>query len=66
MDVASTEAGAGASPLTQQFFGERGVLFLNVNSDCVDSRSASLEQHVTRYEAFVESLHRRSRWGAQR
>jgi benzoyl-CoA reductase/2-hydroxyglutaryl-CoA dehydratase subunit BcrC/BadD/HgdB len=39
-----------------RFFTERGVPFLNLNGDCVDSASASCEQHVTRVEAFLESL----------
>jgi benzoyl-CoA reductase/2-hydroxyglutaryl-CoA dehydratase subunit BcrC/BadD/HgdB len=52
---------AGAVPLVQRFFEDRGVPFLNLNGDCVDSSAASLEQHVTRAEAFLESLGRVSR-----
>lgn len=51
---------AGAVPLMQRFFNERGVPFLNLNGDCVDSSGASREQHVTRCEAFVESVARRT------
>jgi len=47
---------AGAVPRMERFFTSRGVPFLNLNGDCVDATGASLEQHVTRAEAFVESL----------
>lgn len=47
---------AGAVPLMQRFFTERGVPFLNLSGDCIDSTAASREQHATRCEAFVESV----------
>lgn len=53
---------AGAVPTMQRFFEDRGVPFLNLSGDCVDSTAASREQHVTRAEAFVESLAGRRRY----
>jgi benzoyl-CoA reductase/2-hydroxyglutaryl-CoA dehydratase subunit BcrC/BadD/HgdB len=47
---------AGAVPMMQRFFNERGVPFLNLSGDCVDSAGASREQHATRCEAFVEMV----------
>ena len=47
---------SGATPLLQKHFAGRGIPFLNVNGDCVDARSCGLEQHKTRYTAFLESL----------
>jgi benzoyl-CoA reductase/2-hydroxyglutaryl-CoA dehydratase subunit BcrC/BadD/HgdB len=47
---------SGATPLLQKHFTERGIPFLNVNGDCVDAASCGLEQHKTRYTAFLESL----------
>jgi len=54
---------SGATPLLQKYFAERGIPFLNVNGDCVDARNCGLEQHKTRYSAFVESLAARKRSG---
>ncbi|PKN70081.1 MAG: hypothetical protein CVU52_09230 [Deltaproteobacteria bacterium HGW-Deltaproteobacteria-10] len=47
---------SGATPLLQKHFAEREIPFLNVNGDCVDAASCGLEQHKTRYTAFLESL----------
>ncbi len=47
---------SGTTPLLQKHFALRGIPFLNVNGDCVDARSCGLEQHKTRYTAFLESL----------
>jgi benzoyl-CoA reductase/2-hydroxyglutaryl-CoA dehydratase subunit BcrC/BadD/HgdB len=47
---------SGVTPLLQKHFSERDIPFLNVNGDCVDARSCGLEQHKTRYSAFLESL----------
>ncbi len=47
---------SGATPLLQKHFAGKGIPFLNVNGDCVDAASCGLEQHKTRYTAFLESL----------
>jgi benzoyl-CoA reductase/2-hydroxyglutaryl-CoA dehydratase subunit BcrC/BadD/HgdB len=47
---------AGAAPLMEQRFSERGIPFLNINGDGVDAQSCGLEQHKTRYSAFQESI----------
>ena len=47
---------AGAAPLLEQHFAARGIPFLNINGDCVDAQSCGLEQHKTRYSAFLESI----------
>jgi benzoyl-CoA reductase/2-hydroxyglutaryl-CoA dehydratase subunit BcrC/BadD/HgdB len=47
---------SGATPLLQKHFAGLGIPFLNVNGDCVDAASCGLEQHKTRYTAFLESL----------
>jgi benzoyl-CoA reductase/2-hydroxyglutaryl-CoA dehydratase subunit BcrC/BadD/HgdB len=46
----------GVTPLMQQYFFQRGIPFLNINGDCIDSRSCGMEQHKTRYSAFLESI----------
>ncbi len=47
---------SGATPLMQKHFAKLGIPFLNINGDCVDAASCGLEQHKTRYSAFLESL----------
>jgi len=47
---------SGATPLLQKHFAKLGIPFLNINGDCVDAASCGLEQHKTRYSAFLESL----------
>jgi benzoyl-CoA reductase/2-hydroxyglutaryl-CoA dehydratase subunit BcrC/BadD/HgdB len=47
---------SGVTPLLQKHFSQRDIPFLNVNGDCVDAASCGLEQHKTRYSAFLELL----------
>ena len=47
---------AGAAPIMEKYFNDRGIPFLNINGDGVDARSCGLEQHKTRYRAFQESI----------
>ncbi len=56
---------SGATPLLQKHFAGLGIPFLNVNGDCVDAASCGLEQHKTRYTAFLESLEAQKKTSAE-